>query len=115
MDLEMLVQMAFVLILTLVIGGFVIVFPIARRLGSVMEEWLRDRKELRAERPAILALHEEIGETRDLFASHEARLDEIVEHQRFLDSLVGKSPGGQLAGGTSEPSDPPRLKGDPAT
>ena len=69
----------------------------------------------RAERPQSLPCTRRLARQEYLLASHEARLDGIVEHQRFLDSLVGKSPGGQLAGGTSEPSDPPRLKGDPAT
>ena len=43
-DYMSMIAMAFTLLLVLVIGGFVLVFPVARRLGRAVDEWVRLRK-----------------------------------------------------------------------
>ncbi|MEE8176151.1 MAG: hypothetical protein V3T97_06035 [Gemmatimonadota bacterium] len=87
--------MVFSIIVLLLVGGFIVTFPIARRLGNVMEEWLRDRKEMRSE--SSLALHAEMREMRSLLESHEARFQTMAERQQFLESLAEAREPAQLS------------------
>lgn len=84
------VAMAFSLLVLLVIGGFILLFPIARRLGAVMEEWLR----LRQERGRIDAAElEELRQIRGLAADLSDRVERLDERQRFLESVLEKGEG----------------------
>jgi hypothetical protein len=40
-------SMIFAIIMTVILGGFIVTFPVMRRLGRVMEESLRDRQRAR--------------------------------------------------------------------
>lgn len=52
--------MVFSIVVLLLVGGFVLAFPIARRLGSLMEEWIRDRREIRSDRSEMHGIQAEL-------------------------------------------------------
>ena len=45
-------SMIFTIIMTIIVGGFIVTCPIMRRLGRVMEESIRDRQDARLGRGA---------------------------------------------------------------
>ncbi len=82
-----LMSMIFSLLILLAIGGFVLLFPLARRLGALAEEWLRIRRgELDA--GANQTILDEIRGLHGHIAALDARLDAVAERQEFMESLV---------------------------
>ena len=87
MDIEFLVQMIFVLVLSFMVGAVVLLFPLAKRMGALAEEWLRIRK-MEAEEGGGRLLTGEIQALDRAVASIDSRLDGIVEKQEFVESLI---------------------------
>lgn len=83
-DYFAMIGMAFALVMTLVIGGFVLLFPIARRLGESLEEWVRIRREEAA--GGIPA--EEVAGLRRALESLQTDVDRLLERQEFVESLL---------------------------
>ena len=91
------------LLMVFLIGTFVLLFPLSRRLGKVMEEWIQlrhdsspDRARLERIEVGLRLLHGEVE-------SLDQRMQLVGERQDFLESLTGprvKSslPGGQVDG-----------------
>lgn len=106
MDPNALAGMIFTLILTLLVGGFIILFPITRRLGQALEVWIAEHRRsgtLPPETATILSRLDDIT----------IRLSEIEEQNTFLERLVRDDPAalkGQMrrtlaAGQGGEPRD----------
>lgn len=98
-DMEVIAPMIFAVILTLTIGGVILLKPIANKLGSLLEAMARDRTEPR--------LSEELGHIRDLLETTNARLSLLEERQEFTESLLNdpRRKEGRLPGGRKESSD----------
>lgn len=78
------IGMGFALIMTVVIGGFVLLFPTARRLGQAVEEWVRLRKrESAGEIPAEDAAH-----LVRAVESLQGEVQRLVARQEFVESLL---------------------------
>jgi cell division protein FtsB len=75
-----LVGMAFVLIMVAMIGGFILLIPLSRRLGHVLDVWLRDRKGVNAS--------EELAQLRRTVQALEAEVSSLAERQQFTDELL---------------------------
>lgn len=84
MDPTAIAGMLFVLVLAAMLGGFILLFPISRRLGQLMEERIAERK-----RPATLP-PEEIRELHGAIQALQARLEELAERQDFTESLLSE-------------------------
>lgn len=83
-ELFAMVGMAFALIMTLVIGGFVLLFPVARRLGQAVEEWIKlRRRESSGELPSadLAGLGRAVESMRD-------ELERVAARQDFVESLL---------------------------
>lgn len=94
-------SMAFTLILILLIGGFVLAFPLVRRLGGLMEEWIRERRTVRAEQAQLTQLGAAISSLREEVSSLERRLELVSERQAFTERLLeAGSEGGATPAGT---------------
>jgi hypothetical protein len=80
MDMEVIAPMVFAIILTLTIGGVILLKPIANKIGHLLEAMARERSQPQ--------LGEEIRHIRDLLETTNARLDLLEDRQDFTDALL---------------------------
>ena len=83
MDPEVIAGMLFTVVLVAMVGGFILLFPITRRLGAILEQRLNGRAA-----PEIAP-----AEIRQLEASiHALRadLEQISERQTFTEELLSE-------------------------
>ena len=88
MDPYALGGMIFTVVMVLIIGGFIITFPLLRRLGGLMEESIRERRDARLEKGQVAQISGEIAELRSAFESLERHLDLVGERQEFVENLL---------------------------
>ncbi|HUG40405.1 MAG TPA: hypothetical protein VMM12_07965 [Longimicrobiales bacterium] len=79
-DGDALAGMIFTLVLVVIIGGIILMYPLTRRLGQLMEQRLAER--------TGGAAGSEVGELRSAVRSLEAEVERLGERQRFLEGLV---------------------------
>lgn len=98
MDPLIAASMIFTLILVVLIGGFIVLFPVTRRLGKALEVYLdRKREELPHAR--------ELENIRDAVGSLRREVRELSEKQEFVERLLreretkGLEPGEEGAAG----------------
>ncbi|MDP2470604.1 MAG: hypothetical protein Q8W45_05505 [Candidatus Palauibacterales bacterium] len=70
------------------IGTFILLFPISRRLGKAIEEWVKIRHENSPERDLLARIEVELVELRNQYEGLDQRLDFIAERQEFTESLI---------------------------
>jgi hypothetical protein len=86
MDPEAIAGMIFTLILTMMIGGFILLYPLSRRLGQLLEHRMKDKMVPPALPPGELeALQQSIQ-------TLEAELHRIGERQEFVEQLLSGKP-----------------------
>lgn len=83
MDMDVVAGMLFVIIILVMIMGFVLVLPITRRLGELLEQRLNE-KSLKGDAGASIRHLEEAVQ------AMRADLDRLVERQAFTESLLGE-------------------------
>ena len=81
-------EMMFVLVLITLFGMFGLAFPIVRRLGNVLEEWVRMRQESLPEREFLERIDASIHTFGSRLSSLEQRMDLAAERQDFVESLM---------------------------
>jgi len=79
-ELEIIVPMIFAIILTLTVGGVILLKPIANKLGHLLEAMAKERNEPQ--------LGSEISHIRDLLETTNARLSLLEERQEFTEALL---------------------------
>jgi len=79
-ELEIIGPMVFAIILTLTIGGVILLKPIANKLGNLLEAMAKEKSEPQ--------LSSEIGHLRDLLETTHARLTLLEERQEFTEALL---------------------------
>jgi hypothetical protein len=79
-QLEFVAPMVIAVILTLTIGGVILLRPIASKLGHLLEAMAKERSE-----PQV---GHELGHIRDLLETTNARLTLLEERQDFTDALL---------------------------
>ena len=67
---------------------FILLFPISRRLGGVMEEWMKLKRETSPDRDKLSSLAQTVYETRQLVESVDQRVAILSERQDFMESLI---------------------------
>ena len=77
--MDVLAPMIFLIILTVTIGGVILLKPISNKLGNLLEAMAEDRKEPRA--------LEELTHIRELLETMNGRLNLLEERQDFTDAL----------------------------
>ena len=90
MDTAIAELIALVLMVTIV-GVLLVTIPITRRLGRVMEEWIRIRAEGAADQVSVDRMSEEIRALGRHVEALEDRLQLLAERQDFTESLVDSS------------------------
>ena len=79
-QLELIAPMIFAIILTLTIGGVILLRPIATKLGHFLEAMAKERSEPR--------LNDNMEHIRDLLETTNARLTLLEDRQDFTDALL---------------------------
>lgn len=93
-DYMVMIAMAFTLLLILAVGGLVLCFPVARRLGAAVDEWVKlKRREASGGIPPaeITRLQRALDATR-----HD--VERIAARQEFLESLLEAGDAAPLPG-----------------
>ena len=67
--------MIFTVVMTLIIGGFIVTFPVLRRLGRVMEESIRERQQARLGRENSALLRGEIEQLQHAIGQMQGHLE----------------------------------------
>jgi hypothetical protein len=82
MDPNAIAGMAFTLILTALVGGFIMLYPVSRRLGQLLESKLQNKNGPPALTPA------EIEALQQALNSLQGDVHRIAERQDFLEKLL---------------------------
>lgn len=77
-----------ILTMVFLIGTFILLFPISRRLGKAVEEWVKIRHESSPERELLARIEVELLEIRNQVDGMDQRMDFLVERQEFTESLI---------------------------
>jgi len=80
--------MIFTIVMVILVGGFIISFPILRRLGALMEESIRERRAGRLEHGQVTELQGQIDNLTRALDGVERQLELMGERQDFTESLV---------------------------
>ncbi len=84
-----LVGMLFVLIVLAMVGGFILLVPISRRLGEVLELWLDERGKANQIGPG------EFGRIREEVATLRDEMETLTNRQDFVEKLLEGRPDDQ--------------------
>ncbi len=84
MDPMAVAGMIFVLVLCAMVGGFILLIPLSRRLGRMVDVWLQERREIEPSG--------EIQELRRTIQALEAEVSALSERQQFTDQLLQSRP-----------------------
>ena len=76
------------ILILLVIGTFILLLPLSRRLGRVLEEWIKLRQETSPDRDTLARLENEVRELRQSVEGGDQRMGLLAERQDFMESLV---------------------------
>ena len=87
MDPLIAASMIFSIVVLLVIGGFITLFPVSRRLGRVLEVWLSKQADARS-------VEGKLRETQEVLGQVIARLERLEERQEFVEDLLRRRPQG---------------------
>ena len=88
MDPYALSGMIFTLIVMFFIGGFILTLPLVRRLGGLMEESIRERRDARLERGQLGEIEARVGDLARAIETMHRQLDLTGERQDFLENLL---------------------------
>jgi hypothetical protein len=81
-------ELIVVLIMAFLIGTFIILFPISRRLGKALEEWVKLRHETAPEREILARIGDELRGVRHQLEGVDQRVELLAERQDFTESLI---------------------------
>ncbi len=74
--------------MTVLIGAIILLFPLSRRLGRVLEEWIKLRHESSPDRDRLERLELGVLEIRQLVEGIDQRMALMGERQDFMESLI---------------------------
>jgi hypothetical protein len=81
MDLTPVAGMLFTLILIGMVGGFILLIPLSRRLGHMIDVWLQEKKGVDPD---------ELADLRRTVLELEKEVSALAERQQFTDQLLEK-------------------------
>jgi hypothetical protein len=95
-DPNALAGMVFTLVLASLVGGFILLLPLSRRLGLLLEEKARQQK------GGLSLPAQDVQALRDRLEALEADVRVAVERQQFIEELIVRREPGQLGNPRSE-------------
>jgi hypothetical protein len=81
-------EMIAMVTMVFLIGFFILMFPISRRLGKALEEWVKLRHETSPDRDALARIEGGLLEIRQHIESLDQRVDLIGDRQDFTERLI---------------------------
>jgi len=72
----------------LLIAGVILLFPVTRRLGHFMEEWIKLRRDSALDQDQLTDVRTGVREMRQLLETIDSRMDLLGERQDFVESLI---------------------------
>ena len=73
--------MVLTVVILVLVGGFVLLYPLSRRLGALLErQWLSEK--------GTASLQPEVARLREAVESLEAEVERLAEKQEFTDRLL---------------------------
>lgn len=90
MDPNALAGMVFTLVLASLVGGFILLFPLSRRLGLLLEEKVRQQK------GGVGLSTQDVQALRDRLEALETDVRVAAERQQFIEELLVRREPGQL-------------------
>lgn len=88
MDPTAVAGMIFTLIFFLLIGGFILLFPLSRQLGKVLEQRLEEKRPVGLDRA-------EVARLREALETLERQVHSLQDRQEFVEGML--RPGGEKA------------------
>lgn len=82
------IEFIFAFLMVLTVGTFILLFPITRRLGRIMEEWISLRRGSLPDRDAIDRIESTLEAISHRLESMDQRVDLVGERQEFMESLM---------------------------
>lgn len=76
-----------ILVMVFMLGTFVLLFPLSRRLGRVMEEWIQLRHEASPDRDRLGRIEDGLRKLHGEVESLEQRMQLMGDRQDFMESL----------------------------
>ena len=70
------------------IAGVILLFPVTRRLGHFMEEWIKLRRDSALDQDQLTDIRTGVREVRQLVETIDSRMDLLGERQDFVESLI---------------------------
>ena len=80
--------MVLALLLTLSIGGFILLLPITKRLGGALDQWIRIKRSEGASEDEIARFRADMEGFRLLLDSVDDRLERVEEQQQFVEAFL---------------------------
>lgn len=96
MDPNALAGMVFTLVLASLVGGFILLLPLSRRLGLLLEE------KARAQKGGLSLPAQDVQALRDRLEALESDVRVAAERQQFIEELLVRREPGQLGSPRSE-------------
>ena len=87
-DPLVLTSMIFTLLVILLIGGFIVAFPVVRRLGSAVDVWVETRREEGVPGAGAARLEAEVRDLAGRLDALERRMEVLSERQDFAEALI---------------------------
>ena len=100
-DIIAIAGMVLALLLTLSIGGFILLFPVTKRLGGALDQWIRIKRSEGASEDEIARFRADMEAFRLLLDSIGDRLERVEEQQQFVETLIEKKESAALPSGGS--------------
>jgi len=72
----------------LLISAVILLFPVTRRLGHFMEEWIKLRRDSVLDQDQLTDVRTDVREMRQLLETVDSRMDLLGERQDFVESLI---------------------------
>lgn len=76
------------LLLVLSIGSFILLFPVTKRLGSALDQWVRIKRSEGLSEDEVARFRADVEAFRQLLDSLASRLELVEEQQQFVEKLI---------------------------
>lgn len=98
-DVVALSGMAMTVLIMVIIAAIILLYPLTRRLGELLEQRIQEKKEGASPDPATAT---ELAELRRVVRSLEQEVSTLAERQRFVEGLLDSPERNRTLAGGSE-------------
>jgi hypothetical protein len=89
------------LLMVLSIGGFILLFPVTKRLGGALDQWIRIKRSEGMSEDEVARFRADVEAFAQILENISVRLEQVEEQQQFVETLIEQkdsaalpSPGG---------------------